>query len=83
MPKYYKDLFGDVYYETASHTKFLEIASNALKRYKMDGKSLEEFEEDYGCKIIYDEISGGISGIKFDDENGGESAFYLTYANKK
>ena len=44
----------------------LKILSNALTAYKQQGNTLEDFEEDYGCKIIY--CQDGISGIQCMNE---------------
>lgn len=62
------------------NTEFLRMVSIALKEHTASGSTLEEFEEDYGCKIIYKD--GGIADVVFDEEKGGASAFYLKYTNR-
>jgi hypothetical protein len=59
-------------------SKDLRILSTALKSYKEEtNKPVEQFEEDYGCKIAYGE-DGNISGVSFVNKSA-ESMFYLKY----
>lgn len=72
-----KEIFEGYLRDTGA-TEFLKIVARALKDYTKDGKTLEDFEEEYDCKITYSDEFGGITGITFSDA-GGESMFYLRY----
>jgi len=58
------------------------IVAQALGDYHSTGKTLEEFEEDYGCTLIFDEIQyehySGVSGIWFQNDSS-KTAFMLKY----
>jgi len=58
----------------------LRIIGTALKDYRADGKSIEEFAEEYGCDIIYDDTGDGIQDVKFHNDSN-ETMFMLKYNN--
>lgn len=60
-----------------SDRPFLNMLSTALREYAAT-KSLKQFEEDYNCKIIYDDIKDGIRTVHFNDESC-KTGFYLKY----
>jgi hypothetical protein len=60
----------------------IKTLAAALKDYTAKGKTVEQFEEDYGCKLIMDDHDYGIKDVSF--QNGcGETAFRLKYDNGK
>ena len=75
-----RDAYVDQFLDVSYHTKHMRMIAMALKDFTKDGKTLYDFEDEYGCKIIY--VDGKIAGIKFDPEKGGETAFYLKYMKK-
>jgi len=48
--------------------KELQLLSSALKDYKKQGKSIEQFEEDYGCVVQYNDY-GQIKNISCDSDS--------------
>jgi len=56
----------------------LKVLATALKSYVFDGKTLEQFQEDYGCKLIMDECNYGIKDVKFQNDSS-KTAFMLKY----
>ena len=62
--------------------KLRQVVQSALNDYAVDGKMLEDFEEDYGCMIIFDECQiksiTGIDGIWFRNQSS-KTAFMLRY----
>lgn len=73
----YGDIVSDEFVKV--HDR-LHVISKALKDYVANGKTVEQFEEEYGCKIILDEPSGGIQGVKFHNDSN-ETMFMLKYDN--
>ena len=59
---------------------FMNVVTSALKDYDAN-KSLDQFEEDYGCKIVYNE-DGNIADVRFENESA-KSAFYLKYNGRR
>lgn len=66
------------YLSNTTRTEFLKTISLALRDYTKDGASLEDFEEEYQCKIIFDDDFGGIKDVTFDGDIG-KTALYLRY----
>ena len=58
--------------------KILKILAKALKGYVAEGKTVEQFEEDYGCKLLKDEMNYGIKDVKFHNDSY-KTAFMLKY----
>ena len=56
----------------------LRLIAKAFKEYKAAGKTMEDFEEDYGCTVEFDDIHSGIKGISFQNDSC-ETAFMLKY----
>ena len=56
----------------------LRIIAKAFKDYIANNKAIEEFEEEYGCNIIYDENSNGIMDVVFHNSRN-ETMFMLKY----
>ena len=59
----------------------LKVLASALKTYVSEGKTKEDFEEDYGCKLILDNCSYGITNVKFQNESS-KTAYMLKYGLK-
>ena len=56
----------------------LQLIAKALKNYALAGKFIEQFEEDYGCTVILDDVGYGIKDVKFQNSSC-ETAFMLKY----
>ena len=56
----------------------LKVLAKALKSYVAEGKTTEQFEEDYGCKLIMDNCNYGIQDVKFHNDSS-KTAFMLKY----
>jgi hypothetical protein len=56
----------------------LLLIRNVLREYIAQGKTIEDFEKEYGCALIYEEISGGINGVRFHNDSN-ETMFMLKY----
>jgi len=69
-------------YDLHTQDKLRMIVAQALNEYAVAGKFFEEFEEDYGCTLIFDEIHyehyNGIAGIWFQNDSS-KTAFMLKY----
>ena len=59
-------------------TNRLRIIGRALKDYIANGKTVEDFAEEYGCDILMDEHNDGITDVKFHNDSN-ESMFMLKY----
>jgi len=66
----------------------LSLLAKVLKEYKANGKTTEQFEEEYGCTVITEEANGktklgfGITGVKFHNDSN-ETMFMLKYNNER
>jgi len=62
--------------------KMHTLVSGVLDEYRARGKTLDEFEEDYGCRILFDEFHNegnhGIGAIYFENKSS-KTAFMLRY----
>jgi hypothetical protein len=56
----------------------LAIIARALLEYRESGKTLEDFEMEFGCEIILDKSAYGIADIKFHNDSY-ETLFMLKY----
>lgn len=56
----------------------LRIIASAFREYKDAGKTMEDFEEDYGCLLEFDKTHTGIKGISFQNDSC-KTAFMLKY----
>jgi Fe-S oxidoreductase len=56
----------------------LKVLAKALKDYQAKGKTKEQFEEEYGCKLILDNCNYGIKGVSFRNDSN-KTAFILKY----
>jgi len=63
-------------------SKRLALISKVLKEYLVAGKTKEDFAEEYGCDIIFDEHLDGIIDIKFHNDSN-ETMFMLKYNNAR
>ena len=67
------------FFSTNNHvSERLIIISKALKNYIANGKTTEQFEEEYGCELILDEAKFGIKDVKFQNSSC-ETMFMLKY----
>ena len=58
----------------------LDVVSKALKDYVANGKTIKQFEEEYGCELLYGEHNVGINGVKFQNDSN-KTMFMLKYDN--
>lgn len=59
----------------------LMLLGKVLNEYRDKGKSIEQFEEDYGCRLTFNEfedLGAGITGVLFHSDSN-ETAFVLKY----
>ena len=56
----------------------LMVVQRVLIDYRCQGKTIEDFEKEYGCSLIYEEMSGGIKGVRFHNDSN-ETMFMLKY----
>jgi len=68
-------------FEFVRDRKLLLLLGKALSEYARAGKTLDSFESDYGCTIIFDEfdeVTNGIQGVSFHSDSN-QTAFMLKY----
>lgn len=72
-------------YDMWTRTEDLRVIARAFKEYKAAGKTMEDFEEDYDCSIIFDNVGygitktgSGVTGIEFQNDSC-KTAFMLKY----
>lgn len=72
-------------YNMLTRTKDLNVIARAFKEYKAAGKTMEDFEEDHNCSIIFENVGfgitgsgSGISGIEFHNDSS-KTIFMLKY----
>ena len=56
----------------------LMIVQRVLIDYKCQGKTIDDFEKEYGCSLVYDDIARGIKGVRFHNDSN-ETMFMLKY----
>ncbi len=75
--------YSSRYYETSIDELFTDYArlwliSKVFKEYLANGKTINEFAEEYGCDIVFEKEGGGIQDIKFHNDSN-ETMFMLKY----
>lgn len=58
--------------------KMLRKIAVALKEYQSNNKTVEDFEKEYGCTVLYDNMDWGIRGLRFHKDSN-MTAFMLKY----
>ena len=56
----------------------IKVLAKALKSYTAEGKTTEQFQKDFGCKLIMDDMDYGIKGVKFQNDSY-KTMFMLKY----
>jgi len=56
----------------------MALLAKALRAYTEDGKTTKQFEEEFGCKLILDDVHYGIRAVKFHNDSN-KTMFMLKY----
>jgi len=56
----------------------MALLAKALRAYTAGGKTTQQFEEEFGCKLIVDNGYYGIQGVKFHKDSN-KTMFMLKY----